>query len=229
MHHHQILVVEEDAPTRAFLTDNLTADGYHVESAGSREDALRALSALHPQLVIADLNGDTLALVDAIRAASGLAGEIDAATPLLVLSAGRDEHTRIRVLERGSDDVLSKPFSYRELLARVRALLRRAYHAHEHTAMRVGRLVINTRTHQVAVGERAVPLSAKEFALLRTLAGDPSRVFTKAELLRDIWGYRHVATTRTLDSHACRLRRKLSADGDAFVVAVWGVGYALTR
>jgi len=227
--HHSILVVEEDAPTREFLAGNLSADGYRVEAAAGREDALRALATGRPQLVIGDLNGQTLELVDAVRAANHLTGDIDPNTPMLVISAGGDELTRIRVLQHGGDDVLARPFSYQELLARVRALLRRAYHTHEHGIVRVGRLSVDVQTHRVHIGERRVEVSAKEFALLRALASDPTRVFTKSELLRDIWGYRHTGTTRTLDSHACRLRRKLSADGDRLVINVWGVGYALTR
>jgi DNA-binding response OmpR family regulator len=93
--------------------------------------------------------------------------------------------------------------------------------------LRVGGLEVDPPSREVTLAGRRIELSQKEFALLRTLASEPTRVFTKEELLRGVWGFRAIGSTRTLDSHACRLRRKLGADGDRFVVNVWGVGYRL--
>jgi DNA-binding response OmpR family regulator len=124
---HAILVVEEDASCRAFLADNLAEDGYQVASAETREQALALLASRRAHLVLADLNGQTLGLLDAVRGAGGLRDGIDPHVPLFVLSSRTDELARIRALERGADDVLAKPFSYSELRARVRAVLRRCY------------------------------------------------------------------------------------------------------
>jgi DNA-binding response OmpR family regulator len=133
----------------------------------------------------------------------------------------------VRYFDRGGDDVIAKPFSYPELRARVRALLRRACERPTER-LRVGAITIDPASRQVRVGETPVELSRMEFALLRALAAEPTRVYTKHEHLRDVWGFRCPTRTRTLDSHACRLRSKLSAAGDRrFIENVWGVGYRL--
>jgi DNA-binding response OmpR family regulator len=121
----------------------------------------------------------------------------------------------------------SKPFSYVELRSRVAALLRRGHGRRRTGARRVGPLEVDPVAREVRVHGAPVRLAAKEFALLLALAAEPTRVFTKEELLRDVWGFRALGHTRTLDSHACRLRQKLAARGAPFVVNVWGVGYRL--
>jgi DNA-binding response OmpR family regulator len=224
---HLILVVEEDPATRSFLAYNLTSDGYEVVVAEDRRHVLGLLAARRPQLVLVDINGHSLGLLDAVRQGDGLAGEVDPETPIIVLTARADELSRVRVFDRGGDDVVSKPFSYPELRGRVRALLRRSYEPRHAPVARVGTVTVDHRTREVRVGERRVALAAKEFALLQTLIADPTRVFTKHELLRDVWGYRGETRSRTLDSHAARLRRKLDAAGAGrrTVICVWGVGY----
>ena len=122
-----------------------------------------------------------------------------------------------------------KPFSYLELLARVRALLRRGSGRQGRGTIRAGDLSIDPVTRAVKLAGAPVHLSAKEFALLHALAIDPLRVLSKAELLRDVWGYKSIGTTRTVDAHACRLRKKLAAAPRPFVVNVRGVGYKLTE
>jgi DNA-binding response OmpR family regulator len=161
-----------------------------------------------------------------IRGAEGITDRFDPELPVIVLSGRTAEADRVRGLEAGADDYLVKPFHYPELLARVASVLRRR--AGRRTGpLRVGELVIDPATRAVRVGERAVELANKEFALLQTLASEPRRVFTKEELLRDVWGYRAMGRTRTLDSHASRLRRKLDPDGIRYVFNCWGVGYRL--
>jgi DNA-binding response OmpR family regulator len=225
---YTILIAEEDAATRAFLADNLAADGYHVTAAQNQREALALLRAGQPDLVVCDVNGDTLGLLDAIRHADGVASRIDADVPLIVLTARADELARVRYLDHGCDDLVAKPFSYPELRARIRALLRRSQVRRSPPATRVGPLRIDHATREVRVGDTRVALTRVEYALLTHLAGDPARVFTKTELLRDVWGFRAMGRTRTIDSYACRLRRKLAeAGGGRFVENVWGVGYRL--
>ena len=224
-----ILVVEESERTRAFLAEQLAADGYEVLLAESRRHALALLGTHRPQLVLADLNGHTLGLLDAVRRGAGLAGEIDPHTPIIVLTARADELARVRVFDRGGDDVVAKPFSYPELRGRIRALLRRAHEPRAQAVSRVGALTVNHLTREVRVGERPVSLAGKEFALLHALIADPTRVYTREELLRDVWGLNGQARTRTLDSHAFRLRTRVAAaePGRPWVIKVWGIGYRL--
>ena len=225
-----ILVVEDDVPTRTFLADNLTADGYYMLVAGTLRDALRTLEYHRLDLAIVDLglpDGSGLELLRKVREAGGAAGRLDARLPLLVLSGRAGETDRVRGFERGCDDFLVKPFSYGELRLRLAALLRRTGERPAQGRLRVGELELDPVSREVSLRGARVALSQKEFALLQRLAAEPTRVFTKAELLRDVWGFLAPGATRTLDSHACRLRQKLSARGDRFVVNVWGVGYRL--
>jgi DNA-binding response OmpR family regulator len=225
-----ILVVEDDRPTRTFLSDNLAADGYEPIPVGSARDGLRMLETRFPDLAIVDLglpDRDGLELLQEVRAADGVASRIDPLIPLLVLSGRTGELHRLRSFDRGADDVLQKPFSYPELRARVVALLRRNERRNRVGRLRVGPLEVDPAARRATLHGRPVLLSQKEFSLLRTLAGDATRVHTKEELLRIVWGFRSQGTTRTLDSHACRLRQKLGREGDRFVVNVWGVGYRL--
>ena len=148
--------------------------------------------------------------------------------PMIVLGdPDSDSIDCVRALERGCDDFVPRPFDYEELLARIKAVLRRtAPPARE--VLRGGPIEVDRVTRRVRVEGRPVALAGKEYELLLALIAHPDRVFTKEELLRDVWGYRSLGRTRTLDSHASRLRRKLQADSeDRFVVNVWGVGYRL--
>ena len=226
----KILLVEDDPLLRTFLADNLTADGYELVVAGSVRDGLRELEYKRPDAAIVDLalpDGSGLDLIVRVRGADGVATRLDPALPMLVLSGRCGEHDRVRGFERGADDFVSKPFSYAELRLRLSALLRRTRARTGRGRLRVGDLELDPVSREVRLRGRRVLLSQKEFALLRALAVEPTRVWTKAELLRDVWGFRSLGTTRTLDSHACRLRHKLAAEGDRFVINVWGVGYRL--
>src|SRR4051812_49568805 len=149
--------------------------------------------------------------------------------PVIVLGPEEaDPLERVRAFRGGCDDYVSRPFHYDELVERIRAVLRRAQPP-EPEALVAGGIRIEPATRLVAVDGRPLSLAQKEYALLLRLAGEPRRVFTKAELLRDIWGYQASARTRTLDSHASRLRRKLRNldPRTPYVDNVWGVGYRL--
>ena len=225
-----ILVVEDDDATRTFLADNLTADGFELLVADCARDGLRLLETKFPDLVLVDVglpDASGFELLRRVRQADGVASRIDPRTPIVLVSGRVSELDRVRGFERGCDDYVCKPFSYPELRGRVTALLRRANGRRSLGRLRVGDLEVDPPSREVRLRGTRVDLSQKEFALLRTLASEPARVFTKEELLRSIWGFRSMGATRTLDSHACRLRQKLAADGDRFVVNVWGVGYRL--
>src|SRR3954452_2040554 len=224
-----VLVVEDDERTAAFLADNLLADGFRVGVATEAGEAVRAIEVRQPDLVLLDLTlekrSSGLAVLDRVRSADGLGTRIDPALPVIILSGHGAELERVRGLGRGADDYIVKPFFYAELLARVRAVLRRTDGRPAAGALVVGELSIDPVTRSVRVGERPISLSAKEFAFLHALARQPTRVFTKAELLRDVWGYLSMGATRTVDAHACRLRKKLG--GSRWIVSVRGVGYRL--
>jgi DNA-binding response OmpR family regulator len=226
-----LLIVEDHAPTRRFLADNLTADGYEILEAGCAEEAERMLATAYPDLAILDLelpDRDGLDLLRAVRGCDRVASRFDPDLPLLVLTGRATELEALRAFASGCDDYVRKPYSYVELRARIVALLRRGEHRPRAARTRVGVLEIDGAARQAWIAGEPLHLSSKEFALLRTLAAEPSRVFTREELLRLVWGFRALGNTRTLDSHASRLRRKLAARGGAFVVNVWGVGYRLT-
>jgi DNA-binding response OmpR family regulator len=225
-----LLVVEDDHAVGTFLADNLTADGYDLLIAETARDGLRLIEHKTPDLVIVDIglpDGSGLDLIARVRAADRRLSRADPDQRFLVLSGRAAEIDRVRAFERGADDYLVKPFSYPELLGRVKALLRRGQIVSRAGCLRVGELEVDPVTREVRLRGRRVELSSKEFALLRALAADPTRVFTKEELLRDVWGFLSMGQTRTLDSHACRLRRKLGTEGDRYLVNVWGVGYRL--
>lgn len=225
-----ILIVEDDRHTRTFLADNLAADGFEPIGAGNAREAVRMMETRYPDLAIVDLtlpDRDGLELLKQVRESDGVATRIDPLLPLLVLSGRVGELHRLRGFDKGADDVVGKPFSYPELRARVTALLRRSERNVRHGRLRVGSIEVDPAARVASLGGRRLSLSQKEFALLRTLAADPTRVFSKEELLRSLWGFRTNSSTRTLDSHACRLRQKLARDGERYLVNVWGVGYRL--
>jgi DNA-binding response OmpR family regulator len=224
-----VVVCEDDEPTRELLCDHLTADRYRTLPAPSASDALRLCGYNHPDLMLLDLVLPDAAGIDVlrqIRAAEGASDRFDPELPVIVLSGRGSEADRVRGLAAGADDYLIKPFHYPELVARVAAVLRRRA-ARRAGPIRVGELVVDPVTRGVRVGSREVELANKEFALLRALAAEPRRVFTKDELLRDVWGFKTMGRTRTLDSHASRLRRKLDPEGSRYVFNCWGVGYRL--
>jgi DNA-binding response OmpR family regulator len=225
-----VLLVEDDDATRIFLADNLTADGYELLVAETIREGARLLESGAPDVAVVDVglpDGSGLDLVRHVREADGLASHIDPFTPMLVLSGRAGDVDRIRGFERGADDYVPKPFTYPELRLRLAALLRRAEGRRGRGRLRVGALEVDPTSREVRLHGERIAVSQKEFALLRTLAAEPARVFSKEELLRSIWGYRSLGTTRTLDSHACRLRAKLNAGGERWLVNVWGVGYRL--
>ncbi len=208
-----VLIAEPEAGVRGFLERHLAQDGFDVVGADDRDAALALVSSAHPDLV---LLGDPTAL-DAFNG-----------VPVIVIGAEKsDAIDRVRAFARGCDDFVARPFVYDELVARMHAVLRRAKPP-EPERLQAGPIAVEHATRRVTVAGTRVDLAGKEYELLVKLAGEPFRVFTKEELLREVWGFRSLGRTRTLDSHASRLRRKLQAvDPGPFVVNVWRVGYRL--
>jgi DNA-binding response OmpR family regulator len=203
-----LLLAEPEATMRGFLERQLSSDGFDVLAFSSPDELPRA--AEPDVLVLGDPEALDRCLVRGC--------------PVIVLGSA-DAETRLRALER-CDDYLSRPFLYEELLARIRALLRHRPPRAER--LELGELVVDRAARRVLAHGTDVVLSTKEYALLVKLASDPDRVFTHGQLLRDVWGYRTYVATRTLESHASRVRCKLAAAGlPGWVVNVWGVGYKL--
>ena len=217
-----VLVAEPEEETREYLGRQLRDDGFQVLGAARRSEALELVERTRPDLV---LLGE---LELCLRLRRGEPGRTwDRNVPVIVLAPSSDPVERVRALDRGADDAVGRPFAYEELRARIHAVLRRSA-APSPEALVAGDLVVDRRTRRVSVRDTSVPLSAKEFELVARLAADPYRVFTKEDLLRDVWGFRAMGRTRTLESHASRVRRKLRiTEDDRYVVNVWGVGYRL--
>jgi DNA-binding response OmpR family regulator len=200
-----LLLAEREPAMRGFLERQLRSDGFDVLAFASSSALPRAADP------------DVLVLGDP--------DELDHVVPdCPVIVLGRRDDA-VRALAR-ADDYLVRPFAYEELVARIHAVLRRCPPRHDR--LRIGPLEIDRAARRVVVDGRDVPLAQKELAFLVKLASDPDRVFTREQLLRDVWGYRTWAPTRTVESHASRVRCKLAAAGLAdWVVNVWGVGYKL--
>lgn len=202
-----LLLAETEPDTRGFLERHLAHYGFEVLPGGEPAPARPDIVLLGDATQIEDWTGEA---------------------PVIVIGAQEsDTLDRVRAFERGCDDYLQPPFHYEELVARIHAVLRRTSPGRP-GRREAGPIVLDRATRRVTVAGASVYLAGKEFELLAHLIEDPGRVFTKEELLRDVWGYAAGCRTRTLDAHACRLRRKLSAGGlGPFVVNEWGVGYKL--
>jgi DNA-binding response OmpR family regulator len=219
-----VVVCEDDEPTLELLCDQLAADRYRALPAPSAGDALRLCHFNDPDLLLLDILLPDASGVDVlreIRDSNGAVGRYDPNLPVIVVSGRATPTDRLRGLTEGADDYVAKPFDYAELRARIEAVLRRR-DGRRLGPRRAGEIVIDTATREVRVAGRPVRLASKEYALLCALAAEPTRVFEKQELLRDVWGFRTLAKTRTLDSHASRLRRKLDPEHGRYVVNVWG-------
>jgi DNA-binding response OmpR family regulator len=221
----RVLVAEDDPAARAFLVDNLTADGYEPICAVDSVEAIRCLAEPVDALLV-DVNGNTLDVIDTVRHETWCTA--DPQIPIVVLTSHAGELHLTRLLDRGADDVIAKPYSYVELRARLAALLRRAHARTAPRMLRAGSLRLDVTSRRAWVGDvETERLSATEYQLLLTLIGEPARVFTRQELIRSVWGDGVFGRSRTLDSHASRLRRRLQIGDARYVRNVWGVGYRL--
>jgi DNA-binding response OmpR family regulator len=208
------------------------ADGYAVQLARSAEHSRVLARARAPRLAVlgnVDCPRGALQLLAEIRECDGLDGPWDCSLPAIVVSSPSHQLDVLRAFEAGADDFLAYPPRYLELRARLRAILRRAESAPEAERLhQYGPLVIDGCSRSVSLHGKPVILRRLEFELLLHLARDPRKVFGKDELLRTVWGYHYGGSTRTVDTHASRVRRKLDVDGSRrWVINVWGVGYRL--
>jgi DNA-binding response OmpR family regulator len=228
-----VLVIDDEPRIVEFLTENLRDDDFSVLSAGTGAEALELLGRSRPDLVLLDVVLPDMSGYDicrTVRQGDGVNDPWDPDLPIIMLSAKAEHTDRVRGLTRGADDYVTKPFHYPELLARIGAVLGRVARGRDRQVIRHADLAVNTLSREVTVAGIRVDLSAKEYQLLTTLAAEPERVFTKAELLASVWGFRAQGRTRTLDSHASRLRQKLRAhSAEPWIANEWGVGYRLCR
>ena len=222
-----IMLIEDTESDQRLACAVLEMEGYTVHVAGSAEDGLRMLEEVEPDLVLLDLvlpGMDGLAACQQLRARSQV--------PIMMLTGKSEEVDKVIGLELGADDYLAKPYGTRELIARTRALLRRM-ETLEHLSvpqrhLTLPSLEIDLPTRSVRVSGHEIPMTPKEFDLLYFLAAQPGRVFTRAEIMEKVWGYRpEDETYRTIDTHVKRLRQKIEETFDVpwTIATVWGVGY----
>jgi two-component system response regulator MprA len=218
----RVLVVEDDRDIADVLRRSLDLDGYEVRLAGDGESALVTAGVFEPDAVILDLG---LPKLDGVEVCRRLRAEGD--VPILMLTARDGVDDRVDGLDSGADDYLVKPFERRELLARVRALLRRRP-PRGSASLVVGDLRLNPDAHEAFRGERALDLTSREFELLEYLMRNERLVVSRQRLLDDVWGYHPFAETNTIDVFISNLRRKLEADGEERILhTVRGSGYVL--
>lgn len=224
----KILVVDDELVFRDTLAFNLNRDGYEVITAADGLAAVEIALASHPDLVLLDLMLPGISGIEVckqVRAYSNV--------PIIMVTAKDDEIDKVVGLEVGADDYLTKPYSYRELVARIRAVLRRssADQVEEEAGdtLSVGHIVMNTGAHEVSVDGQDVQMPLREFELLELFMNNPDRVLTRTQILDRIWGLNYIGDTKTLDVHVKRIRAKIESDpsNPSTLVTVRGLGYKL--
>jgi two-component system response regulator ResD len=222
----RVLVVDDEPIVRDVLARYLSKGGFEVDSAEDGEAALMAFEAAPPDLVLLDL---MLPRLDGVEVFTRIRADHD--TPVIMLTARGEETDRVVGLEIGADDYVTKPFSPREVVARVRAVLRRAggaaYPAGGESPLRFGEIEIDPRAQRVEVGGRPAAVTPKEFDLLLFLARHPGEVFGRVELLEELWDFAFEGDPATVTVHVRRLREKIERDPSRprHLVTVWGTGY----
>ena len=220
----RILIVEDEPSMVAGLRDNFEFEGYEVVTAGDGEAGLERALADSPDIVILDVMMPKLSGLDVCKQLKGKRPSL----PIILLTARGQEVDKVIGLELGADDYVTKPFSIRELLARVKAVLRRAKVLPvDQERFAFENIEVNLRRHEVRRGGEAIPFSTKEFELLKCFLSHPGEALSRDRLLDEVWGYNNYPTTRTVDAHMLRLRQKLEPNPEEprFFLTVHGVGY----
>jgi len=218
-----ILLVDDEPSIVSLARLYLERENFRLEAVGDGEAALEAVRRLRPDLVVLDV---MLPKLDGFEVCRRLRAEKNQ-TAIIMLTARDEDIDKILGLELGADDYLTKPFNPRELVARVKAILRRVERSPQTTeVIRLGNLTVDTARREARCGDRTLDLRTQEFELLLVLASQPERVFTREQLLEKAWGFDFYGQTRTVDVHVAHLRRKL-AGCDCAIETVTGVGYKL--
>ncbi|MGH9387030.1 MAG: response regulator transcription factor [Vicinamibacterales bacterium] len=224
--HREVLVVEDEPQMRALLTDNLEYEGYRVTAVESAERALVEFGQHAISLVLVDVMLPGMSGFELCEQLRGQGSHV----PIIVLTARTDERDRVRGLDIGADDYVSKPFSVEELMARARAQVRRDdWHSSSGPEFSFGDVTVNVRQRLVRRKGRRVALSAREFELLRYLLAHRNEIVSREQLLRDVWGYNQLSVTRTVDNYIAKLRTQLEPrpHEPRHIVTVHGSGYQL--
>jgi DNA-binding response OmpR family regulator len=219
-----VMVIEDEKEIRDLIRYNLERAGYRVNAVADGEEGLERLFASRPDALVLDLMLPGLNGLEILREVR--AEPLTRDLPVVVLTARGAEMDKLLGFEHGADDYMTKPFSPRELVARLQALLRRARPVHAGAATAVGALQIDTAAREVAYAGRRLALTPREFDLLAFFVHHPGRVVSREELLRKVWGYDYLGETRTVDVHVRRLRVKLG-EGSRLIETVTGAGYKL--
>ena len=222
-----ILLVEDEAAYRDTLTFKLSRDGYDVVAVGNGQEAVDRFERARPDLVLLDLMLPGLSGTEVCRQIRQ-----KSSVPVIMLTAKDSEIDKVVGLEIGADDYVTKPYSYRELVARIKAVLRRGAAEEEdsrESTLRVGQVAMNTDRHEVAIDGEKAAMPLREFELLELFMRNPDRVLTRAQIIDRIWGPDYIGDTKTLDVHVKRLRSKIEAEPSkpTMLQTVRGLGYKL--
>ncbi len=220
----RILVIEDDPSICELITFHLEKEGYHVETAASGRTALTLFESSQPDLILLDL---MLPEIDGLEVCRRIRKVSD--VPIIMVTAKGQEDDRVRGLRVGADDYVTKPFSPRELVARIEAVLRRTRHDDEETQLWAGDLHLDRRRRRLRKGNEEIELTPKEFDLLALLMAHRGEPISRERLLEKVWGYEYMGGTRTLDVHIRRLRQKIGDDpfNPRYIETVHGVGYRI--
>lgn len=223
----KILVIEDDSAVQRSLVLNLELEKYKVLTADNGEQGLEAIDNEQPDLIILDV---MMPVKDGLQTCKELR-EKGISTPVILLTARNDEVDKVLGLDLGADDYLAKPFGMRELIARVKAILRRTNKTDEINSIEFSDVVVDFKAYQAKRDEKPLELSAREYRLLRYLVSKKGSVATRDELLDEVWGYNSYPSTRTVDNHIARLRQKVENDVNApkHILTVHGVGYKFAQ